>query len=668
MTNIIPNTIIEYDISTSTKPLQLGLEYESFDTYTRSIRIKGFDALNSRNTFYFRFNGASSNFYVPMLNFTFDVTTQLVRYSGIYKSRIEEFDSEGHLVNFSKWFNSFINKLVPEDENHPLNPIEVRDSRLDFVYNKMSTLYNNLNDKVASDYYRGAKGEKGEPGQDGADGATGPVGPTGPTGPQGLQGPAGSQGIQGIQGLKGDKGDKGDTGEQGIQGESGVHIGSSEPTDDSTVWIDTESGATVIPKARVEQTTNGAVIYCTDEDGTTTATIDTSDITRRLNALWDYSRGIVYDFETDDDDAYSKNVPSGGKVASVLKVGGKSVVVNQFISGINSTTVNGISITRNSDESYTVNGTASATTWILITSYYTMIGHIYYLRGCPSGGSANTFSIYNDGGGLTDTGQGTVASATASKRIYIRITSGTTVSNLVFKPQLFDLTQMFGSGNEPSLAECRQIFNADYYPYNSGTLVSSQTDKVVVRDSDSTVTSEITTSFPTLRSAGSVYDYIDCVNGKLHRRVGSVDLGSLSWTYVNSYCSFSSNSIINEIARTGSYQVTPNIVCAKYSTTYQNDMWNRLSNTCISEDANNGRIYVNDTSYTDAQSFKNAMSGVMLYYELATEVITDITIPSGLDEMTVETNGSITFHNADDTLHLIVPNEVEYLVALAEVN
>ena len=37
--------------------------------------------------------------------------------------------------------------------------------------------------------------------------------------------------------------------------------------------------------------------------------------------------------------------------------------------------------------------------------------------------------------------------------------------------QLFDLTQMFGAGNEPAtVAEFRAMFPDDYYPYNAGEL------------------------------------------------------------------------------------------------------------------------------------------------------------------------------------------------------
>jgi hypothetical protein len=95
---------------------------------------------------------------------------------------------------------------------------------------------------------------QGREGPQGIQGIQGPVGPEGPQGIQGIQGETGPQGIQGIQGPQGDKGDKGDTGERGLQGvkgdtgadgyvgadgDSGVYIGTAEPTSAANVWVDT---------------------------------------------------------------------------------------------------------------------------------------------------------------------------------------------------------------------------------------------------------------------------------------------------------------------------------------------------------------------------------------------------------------------------------------------
>ena len=84
----------------------------------------------------------------------------------------------------------------------------------------------------------------------------------------------------------------------------------------------------------------------------------------------------------------------------------------------------------------------------------------------------------------------------------------------------------------------------------------------------------------------------------------------------------------------------------------------------------NTTVRVRDTAYTDATAFKQAMSGVMLYYELANPIVTDISalIPDDfLRNLTVEAGGSVTFKNSNDNYHIPVPSEEEYIVKLSEV-
>ena len=51
----------------------------------------------------------------------------------------------------------------------------------------------------------------------------------------------------------------------------------------------------------------------------------------------------------------------------------------------------------------------------------------------------------------------------------IVVGEGVICSNLVFKPQLFDLTEMFGAGNEPATTEeFWSYFDHKLYPYNPG--------------------------------------------------------------------------------------------------------------------------------------------------------------------------------------------------------
>jgi len=83
-----------------------------------------------------------------------------------------------------------------------------------------------------------------------------------------------------------------------------------------------------------------------------------------------------------------------------------------------------------------------------------------------------------------------------------------------------------------------------------------------------------------------------------------------------------------------------------------------------------GYVYVNDTAYTDATAFKQAMQGVILYYELETPIVTDISTlidDDFLRNIEVESGGSVTFKNSNDSYRIPVPSEEEYIVKLSEI-
>ena len=88
---------------------------------------------------------------------------------------------------------------------------------------------------------------------------------------------------------------------------------------------------------------------------------------------------------------------------------------------------------------------------------------------------------------------------------------------------LFNLTKMFGSGNEPTEAEFNSLFPS-YYPYDSGSLLSFVGSGIKTTSADeskeSTTDLPVLTYFPTgMKSAGSVYD--ELTPSKAITRIGS---------------------------------------------------------------------------------------------------------------------------------------------------
>lgn len=126
-------------------------------------------------------------------------------------------------------------------------------------------------------------------------------------------------------------------------------------------------------------------------------------------------------------------------------------------------TVNGITFKVNSDGSIISNGTASSNATFEIGTLSLKSGENVHLSGCPLGGDTGGYCImwlYTGtwtGVSEYDYGSGATAqiSSDATIAIRIRITSGTTVSSLVFHPMLrsADITDDTFEPYKPSLQE-----------------------------------------------------------------------------------------------------------------------------------------------------------------------------------------------------------------------
>lgn len=524
------------------------------------------------------------------------------------------------------------------------------------------------------------------------------------------------------------------------------------------------------------------------------------ELKRRVDALYSIGQGITHRFETDSETAYQKVVPTGGKLMSIKSVGGRSIVWNQLISQIVEKASNGIATTKIDSKSLHISGTSSAVCFIPISPVQTGISNHKYLfhsHASDTTALSSGTGFYNDNGGnrwheygkgiiFTMDGNGTIA-------IAFRVNSNITV-DFSITPQIYDLTAMFGSENEPtSVEEFEEMFPADYYPYCAGEVVSAGVESVVeqgrnlwdevwgvgsinassgndegskeaiysknytpiipnstyifvyagsakienvktrfydhnkkyigyndnngqivypnkafitpsnafyvrftlpsdygnvykndialIADSSGTYVPYHRNEHPIPEaikalpgygwSAGTARNYVDYENKRYVQCVSSVDLGTLNWVAGDSGKVGFQTSQVTGQKLTKNYNILPNIICSKYLAKTQNAMWGKTSVTGITTNASvDGYVYVNDTSYTDATAFKQAMSGVMLYYELAAPIVTDISslIPDDfLRNMEVEAGGSVTFKGGNDDYRIPVPSEEEYIVKLSEI-
>lgn len=129
-----------------------------------------------------------------------------------------------------------------------------------------------------------------------------------------------------------------------------------------------------------------------------------------------------------------------------------------------------------------------------------------------------------------------------------------------------------------------------------------------------------------MRSAGSAYDEINFLSQKATKRIGAVDMGTLNWSY-ESAASYERFLASVDGIKIASSSTKGNLVCSKYTTTFVDDVYLHTADKTIAVHNTVEQVWVYDTAYTDAAAFKAAMSGVMLYYELATPVETAIAPP-----------------------------------------
>ena len=140
---------------------------------------------------------------------------------------------------------------------------------------------------------------------------------------------------------------------------------------------------------------------------------------------------------------YEPYFPSNRRLAED-KADKSETTVNLLNPTLESTIVNGITVTNNGDGTYTLNGTASNDTSITTQVIKPDKSKKYKLVGCPKGGSDSTYDLtmvspennYSDF--RHDYGNGTIVDNLQFENynVTIGIVNGTTLNNVIFKPML----------------------------------------------------------------------------------------------------------------------------------------------------------------------------------------------------------------------------------------
>ena len=346
----------------------------------------------------------------------------------------------------------------------------------------------------------------------------------------------------------------------------------------------------------------------------------------------DNIEGTAIDFVVDSTEAVTKTVPTDAlPYAKIMKIGGKTYVadtpegfilkaapVTELVSeGANlipfpypkgTHTLVGITYTVNADGTVTANGKAIAQSWFILYSGVLPIGD-YFLSGSPTGGSSTTHHIYVANADYSfykaDVGNGIAFSVTKEEELTIAINfaAGASANNLVFKPML----------NKGTTA-------LPYRPYFKSTFPIPEEVRPVNGINANAC------DYIAWESDGTRKKY-ECIGYATPPTIAKVHTRSNGIPYIT----FTVSGVKEKTKLLSSFE---NYHTGIYT---DNDMSIYYSG---------GGFVVNDSRFTSVEEANQILNGLVVYYELATPIVTDISnILTADNYIEVEGGGTITAEN-----------------------
>lgn len=371
------------------------------------------------------------------------------------------------------------------------------------------------------------------------------------------------------------------------------------------------------------------------------------------------------------DTAYEKQIPDKTQSVSVNKIGGKTIVWNQLAGNIPNKYARGITISMKKGY-VTFKGTIDANGELVSSSVCKVQNNEKIAFITTNKRFGIQFFEYNSTGNTTYYGNGIYTVTGSDKNAFIQIKNTGIGENIDEDGyvNIFNLTQMFGAGNEPStVEEFEAMFPNDYYPYNEGELMNMPVNEVVEKYADKEITHEIPQKIFDLPgygwSAGDVYNEVDFENKQYIQRVGkTVFDGSEEITYQQRLEKYYWYSITLPNAKN-----TKMIVTADYTSSDFPTFGGIKFNGVLEDRSGSYRKY--DSLYFSAPVGVDPIEyvkGKTIYYELAEPIVTDISdiIPDGfLENINVKPGGTLIFKNSNGFGYKIpVPNEESFVISL----
>lgn len=451
---------------------------------------------------------------------------------------------------------------------------------------------------------------------------------------------------------------------------------------------------------------------------------ENTELRAKTDALWKLSEGKSYDFVEDANEAYSKDVPTGGRFAQVEKIGGKTAVWNQWVDETKYIDATTASVTATiSGRRITMAGTTGSRgenfyiigfkeIWNVVANHYYLFAGISKLTGL-------NVLAYNGEKVITVAFAESEAKNAVFKpafsgnsQLYFNTARAGVAVDVDCTPYLIDLTQLYGSGNEPTTADDPRIAEiiayAEKHPeYNAGELVSAGVEDVEVQgenlirllsttppgftktDNGLTITVNADSSI-TVKGTATVDTYFNFVWYKQKLFDGIVNAMNASRTFGDYICKdvvvqYSSPTnetrlyllfTVGDVDRTYYPQLVRATTLPPYSP-YSLDTypipdavkalpgygWSAAGNLC-----NEIVRRADGWDYVQRVGLPATTDGYTAFDAPTTTDITDL-MTGALPLMATEPGGTLTMHHAlaDDGLRLDVPNTIKYIRDLKEV-
>ena len=315
-------------------------------------------------------------------------------------------------------------------------------------------------------------------------------------------------------------------------------------------------------------------------------------------------------------------------------------------------------------------------------------GHKYYIV-VENGTSANvrfyydtSYTKYNDTGANTKSERVVYVNGFTASVPFLTLNSGALTGETI-KLNVIDLTQMFDTtiadyvyslesgtaGAGIAWLKANGFFGADYYPYNSGALLSVKTSKKINRDADNNIIGEYPLDDIELHGIlkldadnnlyydGDTYES----SGDVTRKYGIIDLGELTYSLLSNTSTrqaWSTSGLVGLIKPPTSGDDVYNAFSSEFKAVSYNATWLPMTFSSLTATSDQVVFCVEPNAYVDGNAMKTAMSGKYLVYELATP--TTETADPFTNPQLVDGNGTEQFVDGR-TVEMPVGHETIYV-------